>query len=325
MSAAQVCVLHDKRDAPWSDWVTGQLSSAGVQVHHQLTTDPDAFTGERLIVLDSWEARYSYIREHLSALAPTKGIWAGESGRRSDGPLVIRIDGAPPYGTWRHYALFYTWHLDLVGRHEDDARAKLLELVRDRFELSLDASAPPVRSVRFPGLVTVFLSYRRADNTTGLVTRLREALPLHLPRVRHFLDITDPDPEAHVPTRIRSAISNAPVLLVLIGRHWLGRLTEGPDRLRINQKDDFVRMEIAEALENKVPLVLILMAGARIPKKGNLPENIRALLSAENVLELSDTHFDTEVDAIVKAITRIRIRRPAWDPSGTTYSEQTVF
>jgi hypothetical protein len=55
MSAAQVCVLHDKRDVPWSDWVTEQLSSAGVQVHHQLTTDPDVFTGERLIVLDSWD------------------------------------------------------------------------------------------------------------------------------------------------------------------------------------------------------------------------------------------------------------------------------
>lgn len=320
MSAEQVCVLYDERDAPWSDWVIEQLCSAGLQVQRQLTTDPDAFTGERLIVLDSFRARYSYGN---SGPIGTRGIWAGE--HRPGDPLVIRIDGAPAYDTWRGRVRFYTWHLDLVGRDEADARVKLLALVGDQFELSLNPSTQPVKSVRFPGVVTVFLSYRRADNTTGLVTRMSEALSARIPHVRHFFDLTDPDPELHVPTRLRSAISNAPVLLALIGWHWLGPLSTGPDRLRIKQKDDFVRMEIAEALKNQIPLVLILVGGARLPEKGNLPEDLRALLSVERVLELRDAHFATDVDAIVEMITQIRVRRPAWDPSGLRFSEEIVF
>jgi hypothetical protein len=210
-------------------------------------------------------------------------------------------------------------------RSEADARARLLELVGDHFEQTLIAAPQVAAPVRFPGLVTVFLSYRRLDNASGLVTRLSEELSSRIPHVRHFLDITDQDPEVHIPTRLRSAISNAPVLLVLIGRHWVGRLSSKPERLRIKQEDDFVRLEIAEALDNAIPLVVILLDGTRIPKERDLPANIRALLSAENLLQLRNAHFDSDVQTIVNVITRTRIRRPEYDPAGTRFSEETVF
>ncbi len=323
----EVCVIYDEADAPWQEWVSAHLSSVGIRNRPQPTTDRAAFSGRRDLILDSNRSRLSFSHAHLSGLAPEKGIWAGAIASRR-GHMVVRVDGADIVDTWRGRGRFYEWDLDLVGRDETDARTALLRGVTKRFGVTQKAPSPHQVRARYPGLVTVFLSYRRADNECGLVTRLHDELAGRLPQVRHFLDISDPDPELHVPTRLRAAIRNAPVLLALVGHHWLGRRGEPNVRARssrIKQPDDFVRMEIAEALAGSVPIVPVVMAGAPMPTKRQVPTDIQLLLSAKPRLTLDDSTFRRDVHRIVASITRVHIRRPRWDSAGTIYSTEPVF
>jgi hypothetical protein len=104
----------------------------------------------------------------------------------------------------------------------------------------------------------------------------------------------------------------------------VGRYRQSPNGCASSKRTSFA-WRIAEALDNEIPLVVILLEGTPIPKQRNLPADMRAVLSVENLLQLRDAHFDSDVEAIVNVITRNRIRRPEYDPAGTRFSEETVF
>jgi hypothetical protein len=232
--------------------------------------------------------------------------------------------------TWRGRIRFYTWDLDLEGRTETDARARLIQLVGNAFGIApAGCRQRRARPIRFPGLTTIFLSYRRADNDTGLVTRLYRTLAARLPEVRHFLDVEDEDPEVHVPTRLRAAISNSPVLVALIGRRWLGEKqssgrAKAAQSARIWEEADFVRLEIREAITQSIPIVTVALAGASMPAREQLPPDIRPMLAGGR-LRLTEAGFEAGIDPIAAAVSRARFRRPAWSVGGTKYEDEPAF
>jgi hypothetical protein len=56
---------------------------------------------------------------------------------------------------------------------------------------------------------------------------------------------------------------------------------------------DFVREELAAALERQITVIPVLVGGARMPGPEDLPAAL-ALLSRHNAIEISDTRFDQD-------------------------------
>jgi len=138
---------------------------------------------------------------------------------------------------------------------------------------------------------TIFISYRR-DDSGGHTGRLFDALSSRFGGASVFRDIEDLEPGVDFVDALDKALNLCDVLLVIIGPGW--STAAGPAGRRLDQPDDFVRMEVAKALERNVRVVPVLVAGATMPDTDELPENLR-LLARRNAIELSDTRWDYDV------------------------------
>ncbi len=142
----------------------------------------------------------------------------------------------------------------------------------------------------------VFLSYRRKDSkdATG---RLYRALSETFGDEAVFMDTVDDRPAEDFAQLIRKEIPKSDWMVVMIGRHWAVD-ADGTKRM---SDGDYVRMEVALAIREKVPLVPVLIDGADMP--GNLPADI-APVAALGALEAHHTHFDDDAARIAKFVDR---------------------
>ncbi|MDQ3157134.1 MAG: TIR domain-containing protein [Actinomycetota bacterium] len=147
----------------------------------------------------------------------------------------------------------------------------------------------------------IFISYRRQDSAYPagwLYDRLAERFgPKQV-----FKDIDSIELGDDFIDVITDAVGSCDVLLALIGRKWL-RIS-GPGRVRrLDEPNDFVRLEIEAALERKVMLIPILVDGATMPRSEELPPSISTLVR-RHALELSPNRFRADTDHLLDVMQR---------------------
>jgi hypothetical protein len=86
----------------------------------------------------------------------------------------------------------------------------------------------------------------------------------------------------------------------MIGKNWLDAVDES-GRRRLEDPTDFVRLETASALRRDIPVVPVLVHGARMPRAEQLPEDLTEL-AYRNGVELSHARWDSDVQILVKAL-----------------------
>lgn len=141
----------------------------------------------------------------------------------------------------------------------------------------------------------VFISYRRDDcaaHAGWLADTLRRH---HAGQV--FLDVDTIALGENFVKRIEREIERCDVVLVLIGREWL-TLVDSDGSPRIFDELDWVHLEIKAALERDVPVIPVLVEGARMPRPQQLPESVRDL-AFRNGFELSPTRWEADVLRLV--------------------------
>ncbi|MBX3644392.1 MAG: toll/interleukin-1 receptor domain-containing protein [Rubrivivax sp.] len=153
----------------------------------------------------------------------------------------------------------------------------------------------------------VFISYRR-DDAAGYAGRLEEALERRLGRGSVFRDVLDIAPGADFSEAIRQRLAGAQTVLVLIGPRWAGGDGTGPRR--IDDAQDFVRLEVQMALDGGARVIPVLLPGARMPGEAELPDPLKPL-ARRNALSLSDTNWDADIARLTENI-GIAARRPRW-------------
>jgi hypothetical protein len=144
----------------------------------------------------------------------------------------------------------------------------------------------------------IFISYRR-DDSAGYARALYDRLVQHFSKERVFIDVDAIEPGLPFDEAIQRALDQCEVLLVVIGRHWLDNQKGlGP---RINDPQDFVRLEIAAALSRNIRVVPVLLDGAGMPGEEELPEALRAL-ARRNALEIRNSRFDADTETLIRAV-----------------------
>ena len=149
----------------------------------------------------------------------------------------------------------------------------------------------------------VFICYRR-DDTSGYAGRLHDALAGRFGAGEVFMDMEAIPPGADFVQQVEAAIAGCLALLPLIGPRWLSATSESGAR-RLDDPEDFVRVEIEAALRREIRLIPVLVQGAKMPRADQLPASLRALATL-NALELSDTHWQADVRDLGDALASLR-------------------
>ena len=159
----------------------------------------------------------------------------------------------------------------------------------------------------------IFISYRR-DDAAGYAGRIEDALEARLGRGSVFRDVLDIAPGEDFVAAIRARLAGAQTVLVLIGPRWAGG--ETPGQRRIDDAGDFVRLEIALALDSGARIVPVLLPGARMPAEADLPVPLKPL-AHRNALSLSDTHWDADIARLADSVSPAPRRAiAAWASGG---------
>jgi hypothetical protein len=147
----------------------------------------------------------------------------------------------------------------------------------------------------------IFISYRRED-TAYPAGWLYDRLVDHFGGGQVFKDIDSIILGDDFVDVITEAVQSCDVLLALIGDEWL-TVTDTEGRRRIDDPDDFVRLELEAALSRSVRVIPILVDGAAMPKADELPDSLKKLVRRQ-ALELTPSRFEFDTNRLVKVLGR---------------------
>ena len=145
----------------------------------------------------------------------------------------------------------------------------------------------------------VFISYRR-EETSWQAVLLFDRLANRYGRGQIFKDIDSIRLGDDFVKEITTAVGSCDVLLALIVDRWL-TITDEHGRARLDDPDDFVRLEIEAALTRNVRVIPILVEGARMPQTDELPPSLATLVHRQ-ALELSPSHFEFDSGRLLKVL-----------------------
>ena len=165
----------------------------------------------------------------------------------------------------------------------------------------------------------IFISYRR-DETAYPAGWLFDQLAEHFGPAQVFKDIDSIELGDDFVQVITRAVGSCDVLLALIGDEWL-TVSDERGRRRLDDPNDFVRLEIEAALTRNIRIIPILVDGARMPHADELPDGLVGLVHRQ-ALELSPARFEYDTSRLIKVLdtTLANVQRALHDATAISTS-----
>ena len=164
----------------------------------------------------------------------------------------------------------------------------------------------------------LFISYRR-DDSAGHAGRVHDRMAQEFGRDLLFMDVDAVPLGADFVKVLREEVAGCDALLAIIGPNWLNIRDEAGNR-RLDNANDFVRVEIATALQGDIPVIPILLDGAKLPKREQLPKDLQEL-TGRNGLDVRHASFHIDMDRLIRGLKGQLGHEDALTPSQST-SEQ---
>jgi hypothetical protein len=153
----------------------------------------------------------------------------------------------------------------------------------------------------------VFITYRR-EETAAHAGRLYDAMVARFGEANVFMDV-DMAPGVDFVERITEAVAACHVLIVVMGPSW-ATVADERGTARLADPEDFVRLEVETALRRPdVTPIPVLVAGARMPNREELPPELRAI-TRRNALELSDQRWRYDVGRLISTLDQLLAEMP---------------
>lgn len=153
-----------------------------------------------------------------------------------------------------------------------------------------------------PATSGVFLSYRRED-TQHAAGRLADRIGERFSSAEIFVDVDSIPPGADFTKATAEAIERSDVLLALIGPRWT-TLEDAQGHRRLDDPEDFVVLELRAALERGIPVIPVLVDGARMPTAAELPPGVEAF-TLRNAVRLSAETFRQDAGWLLTQLAKI--------------------
>jgi hypothetical protein len=150
----------------------------------------------------------------------------------------------------------------------------------------------------------IFISYRH-DDSGAETQRLWDRLAARLGADRVFMDIVTLQPGTDFAEAIDEKVGFCDALVAVIGPGWLESVDAG-GRRRLDDPQDWVRLEIAAALSRGIKVIPALVGGATLPGAMQLPAPVAALASYQ-AIELRPGRFEEDVERLGAALQRVLV------------------
>lgn len=147
----------------------------------------------------------------------------------------------------------------------------------------------------------IFINYRRSDSS-GYAGRLLDHLTNHFDQDSVFMDVKGISPGDDLMTVIEKAIGDCQVLLAVIGPQWLS-VANNDGKRRLDDSQDYVRLEIATALKRNILVIPVLVGGAAMPTNSDLPSDLQGL-TKRLAVTVDDRAFGQGVRDIIQKINK---------------------
>ncbi len=152
-------------------------------------------------------------------------------------------------------------------------------------------------------MTKVFISYRR-DDSADITGRIYDRLVKPLgpfDRETIFKDVDSIPLGVNFKKYLEDKVSQCAVQLVVIGPHWLD-MSDVSGRRRLDDPADFVRIEIETALKREIPVIPLLVMGAKMPAADQLPVSLSNLVYQNATLVRRDPDFHVDMDRVTRAL-----------------------
>ena len=145
----------------------------------------------------------------------------------------------------------------------------------------------------------IFINYRR-EEFGHVAGRLHDSLAPTFGRQKIFMDVDNIPVGRDFEEYLKSQVAACDAMLAVIGPNWLAAKDETGKR-RLDNPDDFIVIEIGTALTRDIPVVPVLVDGARMPKASELPVSLK-LLARRQAIQVRHTNFSSDAEALVKRL-----------------------
>ncbi len=150
-------------------------------------------------------------------------------------------------------------------------------------------------------MARIFISYRRSDTIT-ITGRIHDRLTMEFGDDNIFKDVDDIPLGADFRQIIDREVGSCDVLLVMIGPEWIHAMA-GDGSARLDDPDDFVRVEIEAGLKRDDVLVIpVLVRGAGMPNSGDMPHSLRELAYRNAAIVRDDPDFHRDMSRLISQI-----------------------
>jgi len=150
-----------------------------------------------------------------------------------------------------------------------------------------------------PGHPRIFVNYRRGD-VSHAAARLCDQLIKHF---EVFLDVDSIRGGMDFVAVMTHAVTTSNVLLAIIGSGWVS-ITDSKGRRRLEDPNDYVRLEIQTALDHHVPVIPVLIDDAAFPDPQDIPDRLRPMMRI-NGRRLRHESFRSDSDRLIADIKRL--------------------
>jgi predicted SnoaL-like aldol condensation-catalyzing enzyme len=165
--------------------------------------------------------------------------------------------------------------------------------------------------------VAYFVSYRRQESK-DFAGRLSDRLAGRFGVGQVFIDVDTIEPGVDFAEEISRAVAACKVLVAVIGPTWL-TVADERGRRRLDDPDDIVRLEIEAALARHVRVIPILVEGAVMPDRRDLPESL-ADLTRRNALIMRHESFHSDAGRLVTVIEGVLAAAPGATEMPSTHA-----
>jgi hypothetical protein len=150
--------------------------------------------------------------------------------------------------------------------------------------------------------VRIFLSYRR-DDASGHAGRLYDSLAARFGAENVFMDVDTIELGVDFAEVIAEAVASCDVLIALVGRRWLDAVDAEGGR-RLDDPNDFVRLELEAALTRDVLVIPARVHGATQPTAQQLPDSLAPFARRQGT-ELRDAGWRDDVRRLIERLERL--------------------
>ena len=148
----------------------------------------------------------------------------------------------------------------------------------------------------------IAISYRRQDSNP-VAGRLYDRLQAEFGKDTVFMDFDSIPYGVDFREHIKHTLQRAKVIVAIIGPDWAG--ANDKSGRRIDDPSDFVRLEIASALETGIPIIPVLFNNTPMPDSKSLPAELEGLAFRNGLALDTGIDFHHHTDRLIAGIHKV--------------------